>query len=234
MSGWPSGCTGCRRASRSSSPGPRLYEQFGQGFARVRDFRRQFLQTLAHVKTAYPSARISSDEQGLTLEHSPPPVAPRYTSFGSGPKPSHGKLVCAPRRDGCHGFPCRRHGRDAADSGTNLLNLRSSDAVSSSRPAVATRRFSGVRRATVSWSRLPGSPAFGKTRRITRAIHGKLVAPCRVIRLWKSRCAPRFIHGKLVAASTVSWSRGAPEFRGSGHGKLVAQTYSKYPIVTYL
>ena len=30
------------------------YEQFGQGFARVRDFRRQFLQTLRHVKSAIP------------------------------------------------------------------------------------------------------------------------------------------------------------------------------------
>jgi Plasmid encoded RepA protein len=63
------------------------YEQFGQGFARVRDFRRRFLQTLAQVKTAYPSARISADEQGLTLEHSPPPVPPRATAFSLGPKP---------------------------------------------------------------------------------------------------------------------------------------------------
>jgi hypothetical protein len=72
------------------------YEQFGQGFARLRDFRRQFLQTLAHVKSAYPSARIAADEQGLTLEHSPPPVAPRYTAFTPGPKPDHGKLVAPP------------------------------------------------------------------------------------------------------------------------------------------
>jgi hypothetical protein len=69
------------------------YDQFGQGFARVRDFRRSFLQTLAHVKSAYPSARIATDEQGLILEHSTPPVAPRYTSISLGPKPTHGKLV---------------------------------------------------------------------------------------------------------------------------------------------
>ena len=68
-------------------------EQFGQGFARVRDFRRQFLQTLAHVKSAYPSARISTDEAGLTLEHSPPPVPPRYTGFVSGVKQTNGNLV---------------------------------------------------------------------------------------------------------------------------------------------
>ncbi|OWK40960.1 IncW-like replication protein [Fimbriiglobus ruber] len=54
-----------------------LHEQFGQGFARIRDFRRNFLHTLHHVVTAYPSARISADDGGLTLSHSPPPVAAR-------------------------------------------------------------------------------------------------------------------------------------------------------------
>jgi hypothetical protein len=54
-----------------------LHEQFGQGFARVRDFRRRFLQTLHHVASAYPAARTSADDRGLTLAHSPPPVAPR-------------------------------------------------------------------------------------------------------------------------------------------------------------
>jgi Plasmid encoded RepA protein len=54
-----------------------LYEQFGQGFARVRDFRRQFLQTLHHVESAYPAARMSADDRGLTLSHSPPPVPPK-------------------------------------------------------------------------------------------------------------------------------------------------------------
>src|SRR5947208_1469622 len=49
-----------------------LHEQFGQGFARVRDFRRRFLQTLYQVGAAYPTARISADDQGLTLAHSPP------------------------------------------------------------------------------------------------------------------------------------------------------------------
>ena len=54
-----------------------LHEQFGQGFTRVRDFRRKFLQALHHVLSAYPAARISGDDRGLTLTHSPPPVAPR-------------------------------------------------------------------------------------------------------------------------------------------------------------
>jgi Plasmid encoded RepA protein len=56
-----------------------LHEQFGQGFARIRDFRRKFLQTLNHVTSAYPAARMSADDRGMTLSHSPPPVAPRST-----------------------------------------------------------------------------------------------------------------------------------------------------------
>jgi len=54
-----------------------MYEQFGQGFARIRDFRRRFLQTLHQVASAYPAARLSADDSGLTLSHSPPPVPPR-------------------------------------------------------------------------------------------------------------------------------------------------------------
>jgi Plasmid encoded RepA protein len=78
-----------------------LYEQFGQGFARVRDFRRRFLQTLHQVQAAYPAARLSADTVGLRLEHSPPPVPPRYTGILSGVSPSgvnqtHGNLVAPP------------------------------------------------------------------------------------------------------------------------------------------
>jgi len=57
-----------------------LYEQFGQGFARVRDFRRCFLQILHQVESAYPAARLSADDGGLTLSNSPPPVARRSTA----------------------------------------------------------------------------------------------------------------------------------------------------------
>jgi hypothetical protein len=78
-----------------------LYEQFGQGFGRVRDFRRCFLHTLHQVQAAYPNARLSGDEVGLTLENSPPPVPPRYTSILAGTparqSPSgNGKLVAPP------------------------------------------------------------------------------------------------------------------------------------------
>jgi hypothetical protein len=54
-----------------------LHQQFGQGFARVRDFRRRFLQTLHQVAATYPTARMSADDRGLSLEHSPPPVPGR-------------------------------------------------------------------------------------------------------------------------------------------------------------
>jgi hypothetical protein len=54
-----------------------LHEQFGQGFARVRDFRRRFLQTLHQVLATYPDAKLESDEKGITLFHSRPPIAPR-------------------------------------------------------------------------------------------------------------------------------------------------------------
>ena len=54
-----------------------LHEQFGQGFGRVRDFRRSFLRTVRQVVSAYPAARLTADAAGLTLQHSPPPVSPR-------------------------------------------------------------------------------------------------------------------------------------------------------------
>jgi hypothetical protein len=54
-----------------------LHEQFGQGFARIRDFRRQFLQTMHHVTAVYPTAKLSADDHGVTLQQSPPPVPAR-------------------------------------------------------------------------------------------------------------------------------------------------------------
>ena len=57
-----------------------IYEQFGQGFDRLRDFRRSFLETLRHVHAVYPTARMESSEEGLTLFQSPPPVPSRQAS----------------------------------------------------------------------------------------------------------------------------------------------------------
>jgi hypothetical protein len=54
-----------------------LHLQFGQGFARVRDFRRAFLDVLDTVHAQYRAARVEADERGITLRHSPPPVKGR-------------------------------------------------------------------------------------------------------------------------------------------------------------
>jgi hypothetical protein len=56
-----------------------IYDQFGQGFARVRDFRRRFLKTLTQVKCVYPDARLETNEKGLTLFNSPTPIPSKYT-----------------------------------------------------------------------------------------------------------------------------------------------------------
>jgi hypothetical protein len=58
-------------------PWDALHEQFGQGFARVRDFRRRFLHTLRQVQAVYPTAQVEADDRGLTLHHSRPPIAPK-------------------------------------------------------------------------------------------------------------------------------------------------------------
>ena len=59
---------------------PALRDQFGQGFARERDFRRQFRETLRSVLTVYPDARLEDGEEGLVLHRYRPPVAPRIVS----------------------------------------------------------------------------------------------------------------------------------------------------------
>jgi Plasmid encoded RepA protein len=60
-----------------------LYEQFGQGYRHIRQFRAEFLRPLALVCSQYPAAKVVADERGLALRHSPPPVAVR--------------LVCLPK-----------------------------------------------------------------------------------------------------------------------------------------
>lgn len=54
-----------------------LHEQFGQGFGRIRDFRRKFLTVLRQVRQVYPQAQFQLDDEGLTLCNSPPPVLKR-------------------------------------------------------------------------------------------------------------------------------------------------------------
>jgi hypothetical protein len=106
------------------------YEQFGQGYGRVRDFRRCFLQTLTHVKSAYPSARISTDEQGLTLEHSPPPVAPRYIGSVQGARSAHGKFVAPAAEQGTTDSRAESAIETSTKPEVNPLNIRSQDTVS--------------------------------------------------------------------------------------------------------
>ncbi len=57
-----------------------LYDQFGQGYDRVRDFRRQFMDTLISVWSVYPTARIEESDEGLILSQSPPPVPYRHAA----------------------------------------------------------------------------------------------------------------------------------------------------------
>ena len=60
-----------------------LYDQFGQGYAELRFFRRDFLRLLAQVKTAYPAACFDANEKGLLLENSLPPVPRRLVTLST-------------------------------------------------------------------------------------------------------------------------------------------------------
>ena len=72
-----------------------LHEQFGQGYKRVRDFRAAFLDVLKLVKAQYPAARFGTDEGGMMLGNSPPPVQRRAVLVGS-PSPSPTSAVPIP------------------------------------------------------------------------------------------------------------------------------------------
>jgi hypothetical protein len=56
--------------------------QFGQGYGQIRDFRRIFLKTLRMVQNQYPGAKVETDEKGLKLHHSRPPIAPKQIAAG--------------------------------------------------------------------------------------------------------------------------------------------------------
>jgi hypothetical protein len=61
-----------------------LSQQFGNGYAQVRGFRRVFKRTLAQVKVVYPDAIVEVTPDGMRLRHSRPPVARRLLPV-SGP-----------------------------------------------------------------------------------------------------------------------------------------------------
>ena len=59
-----------------------VYEQFGGGYAQFRQFKAKFREPLALALAAYPEARVSADDDGLTLFPSAPPV-PGRKAIGS-------------------------------------------------------------------------------------------------------------------------------------------------------
>ncbi len=54
---------------------PGLHTQFGAGFSLIRKFRAHFIECLELAMAAYPEARLSVDERGVTLRPSRPAIA---------------------------------------------------------------------------------------------------------------------------------------------------------------
>lgn len=65
-------------------PWTALKAQFGDGYARIRDFRRVFERTLRQVRAVYPEAKFALDGRGMSLLHSKPPVAKRLLPLSRG------------------------------------------------------------------------------------------------------------------------------------------------------
>jgi hypothetical protein len=65
-------------------PWAALKAQFGWHYDRMNNFRYDFRQALAEVRTHYPDARLEFETRGLLLRHSPPPIRPRTVPV---PKP---------------------------------------------------------------------------------------------------------------------------------------------------
>jgi hypothetical protein len=58
-------------------PWASLWQQFGHGYAQIREFRRVFNRTLKQVKVVYPEAKFDLSPAGMRLQHCRPPVAQR-------------------------------------------------------------------------------------------------------------------------------------------------------------
>ncbi|MFC5354284.1 replication protein RepA [Azospirillum himalayense] len=56
---------------------PAVFEQFGAGYSRLRDFRKRFIEALQLALAVYPDARVEVEEHGLLLHPSPPPIPER-------------------------------------------------------------------------------------------------------------------------------------------------------------
>jgi hypothetical protein len=56
---------------------PALFGQFGAGYGRLRDFRRDFAHALELAVAAYPEAQVGMGDRGVILRPSRPPIAAR-------------------------------------------------------------------------------------------------------------------------------------------------------------
>jgi hypothetical protein len=78
-------------------PWTALKTQFGWHYDRIRDFRRVFERTLRLVHTQYRATRFETDERGLTLWHSSPPVKGRIAIVARPlPQPGDGRSYPRP------------------------------------------------------------------------------------------------------------------------------------------
>lgn len=60
-----------------------VFEQFGAGYNRLRDFRKRFIDALQLALTVYPEAKVDIEEQGLVLHPSHPPIPERKMVQGA-------------------------------------------------------------------------------------------------------------------------------------------------------
>jgi len=54
-----------------------LFDQFGGGYTRIRDFRKRFAEVITLVLAVYPDAKVETNTEGLILHPSPAPVGDR-------------------------------------------------------------------------------------------------------------------------------------------------------------
>jgi len=58
-----------------------LKKQFGNGFNRIDNFRTKFTENLRLAMAVYPDAKVQTEDRGLILIPSRPPVAPRLVTI---------------------------------------------------------------------------------------------------------------------------------------------------------
>ena len=73
------------RGKSAFVPWAALKAQFGWHHDRMSNFKAEFRRTLRDVHSQYQAARIEQDRRGITLRHSPPPVASRTMRVLSAP-----------------------------------------------------------------------------------------------------------------------------------------------------